>query len=63
MWPNSLIPKYINSLGVIYEPNLHKALQWCDVANVLRVQNERLDTSYFPSTREYIMQFGITKHY
>jgi aspartate carbamoyltransferase catalytic subunit len=59
--PNSLIPKYINSLGVIYEPNLHKALQWCDVANVLRVQNERLDTSYFPSTREYIMQFGITK--
>jgi len=59
--PNSLIPKYINSLGVTYEPNLHKALQWCDVANVLRVQNERLDTSYFPSTREYTMQFGITK--
>lgn len=59
--PNSLIPKYIKSLGVTVEPNLKKALNWCDVANMLRVQNERLDTSYFPNTREYAMQFGINE--
>jgi aspartate carbamoyltransferase catalytic subunit len=59
--PNSLIPKYIESLGVTVEPNLKKALNWCDVANMLRVQNERLDTSYFPNTREYAMQFGINE--
>ena len=59
--PNSLIPKYIESLGVTVEPNLKKALYWCDVANMLRVQNERLDTSYFPNTREYAMQFGINE--
>lgn len=58
--PNSLIPKYISSLGVQVEPNLKKALAWCDVANMLRVQNERLDVSYFPSTREYVMQYGVT---
>jgi aspartate carbamoyltransferase catalytic subunit len=59
--PKTLIPKYIESLGVKVEPNLHKALQWCDVANMLRVQNERLDVSYFPSTREYTKQYGVTK--
>jgi aspartate carbamoyltransferase catalytic subunit len=58
--PKTLIPQYINSLGVTYEPNLIKALEWCDVANVLRVQNERLDVSYFPNTREYTQQFGLT---
>lgn len=59
--PKTLIPKYIESLGVTVEPNLKKALEWCDVANMLRVQNERLDVNYFPSTREYTQQYGVTK--
>ncbi len=60
--PKTLIPKYIETLGVGVEPNLQKALEWCDVANMLRVQNERMDISYFPSTREYTQQFGINRH-
>tara|TARA_B100000508_G_C11454808_1_gene276127 strand:- start:139 stop:1092 length:954 start_codon:yes stop_codon:yes gene_type:complete len=59
--PKTLIPKYIDKLGVEVEHNLQNALQWCDVANMLRVQNERMDISYFPSTREYAQQFGLTK--
>ncbi|HBD26023.1 aspartate carbamoyltransferase catalytic subunit [Flavobacterium sp.] len=59
--PKTLIPKYIESLGVTVESNLRKALEWCDVANMLRVQNERLDVSYFPTTREYTQQYGVTK--
>lgn len=59
--PKTLIPRYIKELGVEVEPNLRKALEWCDVANMLRVQNERLDISYFPSTREYAMQYGVDK--
>ncbi|MGX7666410.1 aspartate carbamoyltransferase catalytic subunit [Flavobacterium pedocola] len=59
--PKTLIPRYIESLGVKYEPNLRKALEWCDVANMLRVQNERLDVNYFPSTREYSQQYGVDK--
>ncbi|MGG5576182.1 aspartate carbamoyltransferase catalytic subunit [Myroides sp. C15-4] len=59
--PKTLIPKHIESLGVKVESNLRKALAWCDVANMLRVQNERLDFSYFPNTREYAQQFGLTK--
>ena len=59
--PKTLIPKYIGELGVKIETNLKKALQWCDVANMLRVQNERMDISYFPSTREYSQQYGVTK--
>jgi len=59
--PKTLIPKHIDSLNVKVETNLRKALEWCDVANMLRVQNERLDVSYFPSTREYAMQYGLTK--
>ena len=59
--PKTLIPKYIESLGVKYEPNLRKALEWCDVANMLRIQNERLDVNYFPSTREYTQQYGLDK--
>ena len=59
--PKSLIPKYINELGVIVETDLKKALQWCDVANMLRVQNERMEVSYFPSVREYTQQYGLTK--
>jgi len=59
--PKTLIPKYIESLGVTVEPNLGKALEWCDVANMLRVQNERMDVNYFPSTREYAQQYGVDK--
>lgn len=59
--PKTLIPKYISSLGVKVETNLLKALNWCDVANMLRVQNERMDVSYFPSTREYTQQYGVSK--
>jgi len=59
--PKTLLPKFISSLGVEVETNLTKALQWCDVANMLRVQNERMDISYFPTTREYTQQFGLNK--
>ena len=59
--PKTLLPKYIDKLGVKVETNLRKALNWCDVANMLRVQNERMDISYFPSTREYTQQFGVNK--
>lgn len=59
--PKTLMPKYIESLGVTYEANLRKALEWCDVANMLRIQNERLDVNYFPSTREYTQQYGLNK--
>lgn len=59
--PKSLIPKFIESLGVGVEINLRNALEWCDVANILRVQNERMEVSYFPSTREYTQQFGVNK--
>ncbi len=59
--PTTLIPKYIDKLGVKVEHNLRKALEWCDVANMLRIQLERQDIKYFPSLREYSMQFGLTK--
>ena len=59
--PTTLIPKHITSLGVEVETNIKKALEWCDVANVLRVQHERMDIKYFPSTREYTQLFGINK--
>lgn len=59
--PTTLIPKHIKSLGVEVENDLRKALNWCDVANVLRVQHERMDIKYFPSTREYTQLFGINK--
>ena len=59
--PTTLIPKYISSLGVEVETDLKKALEWCDVANVLRVQHERMDIKYFPSTREYTQLFGINQ--
>jgi aspartate carbamoyltransferase catalytic subunit len=59
--PKTLIPKYIESLGVKVESNLRQALEWCDVANMLRIQNERLDVSYFPSTREYVQQYGVNQ--
>lgn len=59
--PVTLIPRYIEDLGVIVENNLQKALQWCDVANVLRIQLERQDIKYFPSLREYVMLYGINR--
>ncbi|MFC5195796.1 MULTISPECIES: aspartate carbamoyltransferase catalytic subunit [Bizionia] len=58
--PKTLLPKYIDKLGVKVETNLQKALNWCDVANMLRVQNERMEVNYFPSTREYTQQYGVT---
>ena len=60
--PKTLIPKHIEKLGVEVETNLRNALEWCDVANMLRVQNERMDISYFPTTREYVQQFGLNKN-
>ena len=57
--PNTLIPKYLTNLGLEIEFDIKKALNWCDVANVLRVQNERMDVNYFPSIREYRKLFGI----
>jgi aspartate carbamoyltransferase catalytic subunit len=58
--PATLIPKYIGSLGVKVEYDLHKALDWCDVANMLRIQLERQDSKFFPSIREYTMQYGLS---
>jgi aspartate carbamoyltransferase catalytic subunit len=58
--PKSLLPKYSTSLGVGVETQLMKALKWCDAANMLRVQNERMEVGYFPSTREYALQYGLT---
>ena len=59
--PKSLIPKYIESLNVKVETDLLKALKWCDAVNMLRIQNERMSESYFPSVREYVQQFGLNK--
>jgi aspartate carbamoyltransferase catalytic subunit len=59
--PTTLIPKYIGDLGVKVSHNLREALEWCDVANMLRIQLERQDIKYFPSLREYTMLFGLTK--
>ena len=59
--PSTLLPKHSSSLGVIEEYDIKKALQWCDVANVLRIQLERQQESYFPSLREYALYSGINK--
>lgn len=59
--PATLIPKFIGELGVRVEHDLRKALEWCDVANMLRIQLERQDIKYFPSLREYTMQYGLNK--
>jgi aspartate carbamoyltransferase catalytic subunit len=59
--PSSLMPKHLDSLGVTHFSNLKKALEWCDIANVLRIQLERQDVNYFPSLREYSMLYGIDK--
>jgi aspartate carbamoyltransferase catalytic subunit len=59
--PTTLIPKHIAALGVKVEHDLRKALNWCDVANMLRIQLERMDIKYFPSQREYAMMYGLNK--
>jgi aspartate carbamoyltransferase catalytic subunit len=61
--PTTLIPKHIASIGIKVEHNLRKALEWCDVANMLRIQLERQEAGvrYFPSLREYSMQYGLDK--
>ena len=59
--PSTLMPKYVESLGVSYEPDLMSALEWCDVANMLRIQLERQDTKFFPSLKEYSMMYGLNK--
>jgi aspartate carbamoyltransferase catalytic subunit len=59
--PSTLMPKYIESLGVTYEAKLMSALEWCDIANMLRIQLERQDTKFFPSLKEYSMMYGLNK--
>ena len=59
--PKTLMPKFMNEFGVIIENDIKKALKWCDVANVLRIQLERQKVKYFPSLREYSLYFGINK--
>ncbi len=59
--PTTLIPKHIHELGVKVEHNLRNALEWCDVANMLRIQLERQDIQFFPSLREYTMLYGLDK--
>lgn len=59
--PNTLLPKYIKELGVKVELDIDKALQWCDVANILRIQLERQQASYFPSLREYTLYYGVNQ--
>jgi aspartate carbamoyltransferase catalytic subunit len=55
------MPKHITDLGVQVEHDIDKALAWCDVANILRIQLERQKTAYFPSMREYARFFGVNK--
>ena len=59
--PLSLIPREIESLGLSIETDLDKALSWCDAVNVLRVQHERMEKSYFPNDREYSLLYGLDK--
>jgi aspartate carbamoyltransferase catalytic subunit len=61
--PPTLIPRHIESLGVRVETDLRKALEWCDVANMLRIQLERQDIKYFPSLREYSSLYGLNAAY
>lgn len=59
--PPTLIPKEISLLGVAVEYNVKKALEWCDIANILRIQLERQDIKYFPSLREYALYYGVNR--
>ena len=58
--PTTLMPKHIESLGVVVEHDIKKALKWCDIANILRIQLERQETKYFPTLREYSNMYGVT---
>ncbi|MFN0049982.1 MAG: aspartate carbamoyltransferase catalytic subunit [Cytophagales bacterium] len=60
--PTTLIPKYLSELGIAIETDLRRALEWCDVANILRIQLERQQLKYFPSLREYATYYGINRH-
>ena len=60
--PSTLMPKYLDSLGIKHFSNLTSALNWCDIANVLRIQLERQDVQLFPSLREYSSVYGINKN-
>lgn len=59
--PTTLMPRHMEELGVKVEYNLRKALEWCDIANMLRIQLERQDIKYFPSLREYTMMYGLNR--
>ena len=59
--PPTLLPKFIGKLGIRVELDVKKALQWCDVANILRIQLERQQIKYFPSLREYSLYYGVNK--
>ncbi|MEC8547471.1 MAG: aspartate carbamoyltransferase catalytic subunit [Bacteroidota bacterium] len=59
--PKSLIPKHIHSLGVSFSTNFIETLKWCDAVNMLRIQNERMDSNYFPSNREYSQLYGLNQ--
>ncbi len=59
--PPTLLPRFIGEIGVLVEHNVRKALEWCDVANVLRIQLERQQIKYFPSLREYTLYYGINR--
>ena len=59
--PPTLIPKHIDKLGVNVSYDRKETLQWCDIANILRIQLERQDIKYFPSLREYAQYFGIDR--
>ena len=59
--PKTLMPKYIKDMGVSVRNNVREALEWCDVANILRIQLERQNEKYFPSIREYSLYYGINK--
>ena len=56
-----MLPKHIESLGVSYSDNLTQTLKWCDAVNMLRIQNERTELNFFPSTREYSRLYGLDK--
>tara|TARA_B100000963_G_scaffold361751_1_gene399252 strand:- start:4360 stop:5298 length:939 start_codon:yes stop_codon:yes gene_type:complete len=59
--PKTLIPKHIHSLGVSFSTDFIETLKWCDAVNMLRIQNERMDSNYFPSNREYSQLYGLNR--
>ena len=60
--PSTLLPKYLNHLGVEISYDLIDSIKWCDVANILRIQFERQNIKFFPSNREYAMLFGLNEN-